>query len=61
MKKRTYCVDIYYKCSAHYVVEAKDKEEAYEKASEMNRNLPSEEWYKNLDIEWDFTHDREEN
>ena len=29
MKK--YCVDIYYNCSAHYVVEAKDKEEAYER------------------------------
>ena len=56
MKK--YCVEFNYNCCSHYIVDATDEDEAIEKASVLDRKMKREnleEWYNNLDIEWDET------
>ena len=56
MKK--YCVEFNYNCCSHFIVDAEDKEKAIEKAWEEDSKLRREgreEWYNNLDIEFDQT------
>ena len=55
LKKMVYTVDFYYNCCYHYTVEAKDKEEAIEKATELDRRLTKKQWYYNLDSQLVFT------
>ena len=56
MKK--YCVEFNYNCCSHFIVDAEDEEKAIEKAWEEDwklRREGREEWYNNLDIEFDQT------
>ena len=56
MKK--YCVEFNYNCYSHFIVDAEDEEKAIEKAWEEDwklRKKGREEWYDNLDIEFDET------
>ena len=56
MKK--YCVEFNYNCCSHFIVDAEDEEKAIEKAWEKDwklRREGREEWYDNLDIEFDET------
>ena len=56
MKK--YCVEFNYNCCYHFIVDAEDEEKAIEKAWEEDwklRRKGREEWYDNLDIEFDET------
>ena len=57
MKK--YCVEFNYNCCSHFIVDAEDGEKAIEKAWEEDwklRKKGREEWYDNLDIEFDETY-----
>lgn len=56
MKK--YCVEFNYNCCSHFIVDAEDEEKAIEKAWEEDwklRRKGREEWYDNLDVEFDET------
>ena len=57
MKK--YCVEFNDNCCSHFIVDAEDEEKAIEKAWEKDwklRREGREEWYDNLDIEFDETY-----
>ena len=52
MKK--YCVEFNYNCCSHFIVDAEDEEKAWEEDRKLRRE-GREEWYDNLDIEFDET------